>query len=214
MNLRSTRGAKNLCGIADIDSTAWHDDDAPCCLGNERLQKGNARLSRRGLTAGEDALEAETDEGLQSGMGIAAYIEGAMKGEGYGGNIANASLNSLPEGGRGGGHETLTGYFINVAIGSQRTDHHSIHACLTRQTDVADDERLLGGIIEKIARTRTHEDMATQTCYLHGGFYQSQTGRKSAFGKTGTEFYAVGTTLGGTMHTEEGAAADFKTMGN
>ena len=56
--------------------------------------------------------------------------------------------------------------------------------------------------------------MATQTCYLHGGFYQSQTGRKSAFGKTGTEFYAVGTTLGGTTHTEEGAAADFKTMGN
>lgn len=184
MNLCCPRGPKNLCGIANVDTAARQDADASGSLTDKRFQQGDARLRRRSLTAGEDALKAQPDEGLQSGMGVAAHIEGTMEGEGYGRDIADTAFNGLQEGGGGGGHETLTGCFIYIALRGQRTDHYPIGTGLARQTDIADDDCLFGGVIEKITGTRTHQDMTAHFCYLHSSFYQCQAGSQTAFGKT------------------------------
>ena len=110
----------------------------------------------------------------------------------------------------GGLDKALAGLRVQIAVGCKGPHHHTVCTGTAGGNDVVDHQLHLVGGIEEVTRTGTDKYMATHAIHLHGGIDEPKAGREPTLGEAAAKFHTEGSALGGTLHAQEGAAADFK----
>ncbi len=200
MDFLSPRSIENPCGIADIDSTPGHDDDAACRLAYQIFQQGNAIHGIGSLATGENTMKPEADKLFKGMERLTTYIESTMKGQRDRTQLPTVdavAVITLPNSGL---HETPACRNIHIAVGGKGTYHHPVRSGSSCKKNIAHDDILLFIIVQKITGTRTDKDVMPDSSDFQCGFYQSKAGSDSALCESGTEFNTISSTLDCTMH--------------
>ena len=144
VDLGGTGGVEDAAGIVRSDASTGHDDDAAIGLKDKLAEQGDAGFGSGGLSGGEETRAAKGDDVLEGLIGVAGMVEGAVEGD----------LHTL-----GGIDETTAKRHVNVVVGGQCTDDYAIGSEMVSEANVAEHRVGLGFVIDKIAFTRTDEDV-------------------------------------------------------
>lgn len=81
MEFADTRFAGYAGNVVFVDTAAGQQDDASVGLCLQFFQQGNTLFGSGLCTRSKNAVATQLDEGLQCLLGLAAYVEGTVKGD-------------------------------------------------------------------------------------------------------------------------------------
>ena len=195
VDLSGTGGVEDAAGIVGSDASTRHDDDASIGLKDELAKQGDAGFGRGGLSGGEETCAAQCDDVLEGLIGVAGMVESAVEGD----------LHIL-----GGIDETAAKRDVDVAIGGQCTDDYAISTESVGKVDVAEHRFGLSFVIDKIAFTRTDEDVEFQALDTTSALDRFGRGSEPVKFEGRAEFDTLGTALSGCLGACKVARTDFE----
>ena len=195
VDLSGTGGVEDAAGIVRRDASTGHDDDAAIGLKDELAKQGDAGFGSGGLSGGEETRAAQCDDVLESLIGVAGLVEGAVEGD----------LHTL-----GGFDETAAERYVDVAVACQCTDDYAINSESMSEANVAEHRVGLGFVIDKIAFTRTDEDVEFQALDTTSALDRFGRGSEPVKFEGRAEFDTLGTALSGCLGACKVARTDFE----
>jgi hypothetical protein len=132
--------------VVGVDSGSGHDADTAGRLFNEGGDERRALEGGRLLAGGEDTVATGGNECLKGSKGVAASIEGAMKGKGE----------------RAGGiFETQEEFGINVTLFGETAGSDAVKTYLSAKTDISEHGKNFGMGIKEITGTGADDGVET-----------------------------------------------------
>ena len=198
MDFSGSGFSKDAMGVGAGDAASGEDGESTHFLGelDEGTKLGDAGFGGGGSTRGEDATDPQGCKPTEGRGLVGDEVEGTMEGEG---EIL------------GGEKETKGGLDVDVAIGREGTTDDGGRTCGHGLVDVAFHDAHLRLGIDKVAFTRTDEDVDEQVGIDVAQLTDETDGRcESIQRERRAEFYAPGSAFDGSDRRGKASAAYFE----
>ena len=173
MNLAGAGLAHAARDVARGDAAAGHHDQAPGRQLDQAPDQRRAFQHARLLAGGQQAVDAEADQGLQRFGRIARHVERAMEGDGERPRRRDQPLGQLG---------------VDLAVGGEAAEHHAAGARRLGRGDVAQHHLDLDLGIEEVAAARPDHHLHRQLGARDRRLHQAEAGRGAALQQVGAQF--------------------------